>query len=80
MVYVMFIFLIVAFGFSILQGALAIFFAIFFAILEPLIYGIGVILVCVWDIFTDCVPKWLRITIIAIIVIAIGIFIKNKIF
>lgn len=76
MVYVMFIFLIVAFGFSILQGALA----IFFAILEPLIYGIGVFLVCVWDIFTDCVPKWLRITIIAIIVIAIGIFIKNKIF
>lgn len=74
MVYLMFIILIVGFGFGILQGGLA----ILFAIIEPLIYWIGVFLMCLWDIFTNCLPKWLRIIIVITIIILIGIFIKKR--
>lgn len=74
MVYLMFIILIVGFGFGILQGGLA----ILFAIIEPLIYWIGVFLMCLWDIFTNCLPKWLRIIIVITIIVLIGIFIKKR--
>lgn len=74
MVYLMFIILIVGFGFGILQGGLA----ILFAIIEPLIYWIGVFLMCLWDIFINCLPKWLRIIIVITIIVLIGIFIKKR--
>lgn len=71
MVYLMFIVLIVGFSLGIIQTLLA----LLGAIIEPLFYYVSVAVVCICEIFKECLPKWLQIVIIITIIAGIGMLI-----